>query len=303
MKPLLGKILVVCAVLLAVPTGGWAKPPDMAPPAVFALAKSAVGFSYWWGHGRWQAGTAPGSCSGNCPTCTHTGTVGADCSGFLAKVWQVPAASPVDKDAHPYSTMDFQCKTTHWLPVAKDQAQPADAMVYRKGGCPGTAGHIFLYEKSDPWGWAWAYECKGCAAGCVYNLREVGAEYAVRRRVGLGGASADPSPDAGFTDSSNAAKPDAGRSGKASVDGGDLRPDAGQAIPDRPIADGGAPVPIEEQDGSGQSPSGVQGLQASAADDGCRARPSGTRDWPSGMAWPLLLGAAALCSTRRRKAT
>ena len=62
---------------------------------IFARAKLGVGYSYYWGHGSWRDdGTIPGSCSGSCPSCSHTGQYGADCSGFIAKVWQVPSPSP-----------------------------------------------------------------------------------------------------------------------------------------------------------------------------------------------------------------
>ena len=57
-------------------------------------AATGVGFSYWWGHGVWNPGsTSHGSCSGSCPSCTHSGSYGADCSGFAAKVWQVPSTN------------------------------------------------------------------------------------------------------------------------------------------------------------------------------------------------------------------
>ena len=39
--------------------------------------------------GRWRAdGTDHGSCSGSCPSCSHSGKYGADCSGLIAKAWQ-----------------------------------------------------------------------------------------------------------------------------------------------------------------------------------------------------------------------
>src|SRR5205823_5599292 len=75
--------------------------------AFIARGKLSIGFSYWWGHGAWttDATAAPGSCSGSCPTCTHAGTFGADCSGMVAKAWLVPAANwSLSGDSHPYST-------------------------------------------------------------------------------------------------------------------------------------------------------------------------------------------------------
>ncbi len=150
---------------------------------IFTLARSAVGYSYYWGHGSWGTdGLNHGACAGNCPSCTHSGAYGADCSGFVAKAWQIPGPSPVTTDAHPYSTYDFYNSTTHWSPVPRASIQPADAMTYNASG----AGHILLFESgSDPWGNVWAYEARGCATGIVHDLRVVGTAYIAIRREGL----------------------------------------------------------------------------------------------------------------------
>ncbi|HZS40249.1 MAG TPA: SH3 domain-containing protein [Polyangia bacterium] len=151
--------------------------------SIFALATSAVGYSYYWGHGSWRTdGTQLGTCTGSCPSCSHTGVYGADCSGFVAKVWQVPSASPVDVDAHPYSTANFYSDTTHWKPVPRSSLQPADALVHRTA----TEGHIALYESgSDPFGNVWLYEARGCATGIVHDLRTPDSTYIAIRRDGL----------------------------------------------------------------------------------------------------------------------
>lgn len=95
---------------------------------LFSLARSAVGYSYYWGHGSWGTdGRDHGSCSGSCPSCSHTGRYGADCSGFVAKVWQIPSASPVTTNRHPYSTYKFVNSTTHWSRVARTAVRPGDA--------------------------------------------------------------------------------------------------------------------------------------------------------------------------------
>jgi hypothetical protein len=150
---------------------------------VFALAKLAVGYSYYWGHGSWRAdNTLLGTCNGSCPSCTHTGQYGADCSGFVAKVWQVPTASPIETDAHPYSTYNFYNETTHWKPVPRSSIQPADAFVRRDA----TSGHIALYEMgTDPFGNVWLYEARGCATGVVHDLRTPDSTYITIRRDGF----------------------------------------------------------------------------------------------------------------------
>jgi hypothetical protein len=153
------------------------------PADIFARAKLAVGFSYYWGHGSWRADhTQLGSCSGSCPSCTHTGQYGADCSGFIAKVWQVPSPSALEADQHPYSTYNFYNETHHWKPVPRSSMQPADAVVRRSA----SAGHIALVEEaSDPFGDVWLYEARACGIGIVRNLRAVDSTYIVIRRDGL----------------------------------------------------------------------------------------------------------------------
>jgi uncharacterized protein YraI len=154
--------------------------------AAITRGKSVVGFSYWWGHGRWldsgpTAGNK-GSCSGSCPNCSHSGSYGADCSGFVAKAWEAPASNDdITVDSHPYSTASFNDDTGLWKTVSRDSMQKADALVYRSGG----AGHIMLYRDGDGWGSLYALECKGCAAGCVAGYRTVGSSYHAIRRTGF----------------------------------------------------------------------------------------------------------------------
>ena len=142
--------------------------------AAISRAATAVGFSYWWGHGAWSSGAAKGSCSGNCPSCTHSGSYGADCSGYAAKVWVVPSTnSNTATDSHPYSTVSFSSDTSQWTTISRDVLLKADALVYNTDG----EGHIFIYDSGDGWGSMQAYECKGCAYGCVYNSRTADSSY------------------------------------------------------------------------------------------------------------------------------
>ena len=164
---------------IAVTLPALASPPAATRAEIVARGKGVVKFSYWWGHGRWSTtSTSHGSCSGSCPSCSHSGSYGADCSGFVAKAWQVPSASSVTTDSHPYSTYYFDNYSYHWSTISRGSAKPADSFVYNTGG----AGHIFMYESGDPWGWVTAIECKGCSYGCVRGSRTISSSYKAIRR-------------------------------------------------------------------------------------------------------------------------
>ncbi len=181
--------LTLLAVLIAVLTPGAisAAPEAMTRDAIIELAQSGVDYSYYWGHGNWRSdGTELGSCSGSCPDCTHSGSYGADCSGFVAKVWQVPGPSPVTTNAHPYSTRNFRYSETHWDRIDRADAVRADAFVYRNS--TNTGGHVVLFESGDPWGQLWTYEARGCSPGIVRNLRTLSSSYVAIRRHNLSSA-------------------------------------------------------------------------------------------------------------------
>lgn len=151
-----------------------------------ARAKTGVGFSYWWGGGRWKASGPTsdnrGVCSGGgCPNCTHSGWGGADCSGYVAKLWQVPASNNnLEVNSHPYSTADFIASNSQWRTVGRESLTRGDALVYRANG----AGHVFLYESGDGWGSMWVYEAAGCSRGITHNIRTAGTGYKAIAKVG-----------------------------------------------------------------------------------------------------------------------
>ena len=155
------------------------------PDNAIARAKTVVGFSYFWGGGGWLASGATssnkGSCTGSCPSCSHSGKYGADCSGLIAKAWQF-GAKAIEVNSHPYSTADFVSPVSgKWSNIARGSLRKGDALVYRSGG----AGHIVMYEKGDGWGTPTVIECRACAAGCVYNARSIPTAYKAIRRAGF----------------------------------------------------------------------------------------------------------------------
>ncbi|MBF0443102.1 MAG: hypothetical protein HQK54_14435, partial [Oligoflexales bacterium] len=156
---------------------------DVTPAGAIQIAKAVVGFSYWWGGAAFPkgstAGADRGSCtpksgSDGCPDCVHSGIYGADCSGLIGKVWQLPNAMPMNANKHPYSTSTFQSKTDYWKKVSRDKLKMGDALV--------TDGHIVLFEKGDPWGAMTLYEARGCKYGIVHNTRSLTGTWTALRR-------------------------------------------------------------------------------------------------------------------------
>jgi uncharacterized protein YraI len=165
-------------------TGGGSTAVDQA----MARARAGVGFSYWWGEGRWlmsgPTSSTRGVCSGSCPSCSHSGSYGADCSGYVAKIWGVPGSnSDVSVNSHPYSTYNFRYTDGggQWRQISRSSLQRGDAMVYHSGG----EGHVFLFDSGDPWGSMWTYEARGCSYGIVHNIRTASSSYAAIRRSGF----------------------------------------------------------------------------------------------------------------------
>ena len=165
--------------------GGTTTPGTSVRDAAIARAKGGVGFSYWWGHGAWVpnglTSSNGGTCQGDCPNCSHRGSYGADCSGYVAKVWHVPSTNTsMSTDSHPYGTIHFVGSNSLWSTVSRSNVIKGDALVYNTNG----SGHILIYESGDAWGSVWAYEARGCSYGIVHNLRSVTSEYKGIRRAG-----------------------------------------------------------------------------------------------------------------------
>ena len=154
------------------------------PDNAIARAKLSVGFSYYWGGGAWtEAGVSSstkGSCTGSCPSCTHSGKYGADCSGMVAKAWQF-GSKALSTNSHPYSTVSFNGSSSSWSTVSRSSLKKGDALVYNTSG----SGHVVLYEKGDGWGTPTVYECRGCSYGCVYDARSFSSSYKGIRRAGF----------------------------------------------------------------------------------------------------------------------
>ncbi len=197
-----GRLTLLVALLL--PAMSLAAPPSTTRETLICRAKSGLGFSYWWGNGSWCAnGCSPdyscgkGNCTPNagssgCPKCSHSGSKGADCSGYVARVWDVPSAKPLSTNWHPYSTFNFYWESTHWDHIDKSAAKKGDALTYRKLTSSGkdclysdacsSGGHIVLYESGDPYGYSYVNHAKGCLPDILYENKYIDSKYRARRR-------------------------------------------------------------------------------------------------------------------------
>ena len=155
------------------------------PANTIARAKAAMGFSYYWGGGAWLAEgpttSTKGSCTGSCPSCSHHGAYGADCSGLVAKAWQF-GPKKLSTNSHEYATSSFVSDVAgKWKTVSRTSMKAGDALVYNTNG----HGHIVIYEKGDVWGTPTVYECRGCSYGCVHDSRTFGSTFHAIRRAGF----------------------------------------------------------------------------------------------------------------------
>ncbi|MBN2527253.1 MAG: hypothetical protein JXR76_12735 [Deltaproteobacteria bacterium] len=150
-----------------------------------ALARSrvAMGFSYWWGHGRWNGtstgGATPGNrgaCSGDCPSCTHTanGSVeyGADCIHFVDTIWGAGTDQDPNTDGNGCSINQFRSATGGGCVPGTVVSNMANV---RAGDAVATTSHIFLVAEnySAAGGYVSTYECVGCSQRCRRMTRNL----------------------------------------------------------------------------------------------------------------------------------
>ena len=157
--------LTLVALLCCLPAPAAALCPEITRDDIITHAKSGVGCKYVWG--------------GTCWDPNNKSWKGADCSGYVTKCWQIPAASKyTDCVSHYYTTATFDTGTTHWTHISRNDLLKGDALNYRSGG----SGHIVIYYSGDKWGSAQVYEARGTAYGIIYRTKSVSSSYKARRR-------------------------------------------------------------------------------------------------------------------------
>jgi len=81
------------ALSLALISGNASGQTQISVDEMIDIAASGVGCNYDWGGGCWDPANPP--------------ALGADCSGYVAKVWQIPERSEVTECMHPFTSSDF----------------------------------------------------------------------------------------------------------------------------------------------------------------------------------------------------
>lgn len=155
-----------------------------------ALARSAMGFSYWWSNARWKTSGPTiwptknvGACEGTCGDadgCEHEATprgateYGSDCSGLVSTVWGFPDSDASTNPTHNgYQTSAYATdRRNEWSTVELDDALPGDAII--KYDTQKKTGHVALVAQArTARGQFKTYECEGCASGCRARNRSV----------------------------------------------------------------------------------------------------------------------------------
>ena len=187
------RIGVACGlIVIGLTTVVGAAPPTETVQDIVCRGTSGEGFSYEWGGECWCGNGCdpdlvscnPGTCTPNagstgCPDCTHTGTYGADCSGFVSKAWQVPNPNPVEAcDVDRYVASSFTKDHEYWDVVPMSDLRPADATA--------SSTHVILViGAKDPYGEHEVVEAKGCNYGIVRQSRTFSSSYSGARRINI----------------------------------------------------------------------------------------------------------------------
>ncbi len=178
----LGALLLAGSFALAIPS--------MTRDQIICRAKSGLGYSYWWGGSCWcKSGCGPSNCGkGNCSCscgsccpgcCSHSGSKGADCSGYTYTCWRIAGLSDNNVcGPHGPASGSYTVSGSNWT-VIPDGSR-------KKGDSVAKSGHVMVFDKNASWGKIWVYEAKGCNYGVVHNTRSVSwGSWTVAKRKSL----------------------------------------------------------------------------------------------------------------------
>jgi hypothetical protein len=153
-------------------------PPPVTSLQILDIAKSAIGTRYVHGAESW-ATEAPAR-------------AGVDCSGLIAKAWQLPrAAESWEELGSRPTTETLNVDTSDWFKLPLRERKPGDALVRYEAD----VRHALIYER-DEGDRVWVYEAAlPRVSHRSYRLRQLRTYSVARRRdlddVGLVGRSRD----------------------------------------------------------------------------------------------------------------
>ena len=141
----------------------------MSREQIISRAATGVGSPYWWGRSCWRSWDRSWG--------------GADCSGYVIRVWNVPKTVPTDYNCayHPYGTWHMRYQSNHWTHINRSNTQRGDALVSNDG----SSGHVVLYASGNAWGCPEVYEAQCAGCGIRHHTRCFDSSYVAIQRHNL----------------------------------------------------------------------------------------------------------------------
>ena len=142
---------------------------SMSRDEIISRAATGVGSSYWWGHSCWRSWDRSWG--------------GADCSGYVARVWNIPMEVATDYNCsyHPYGTWHMRYQSTDWTHINRSNTTRGDALVSNDG----SSGHVVIYASGDAWGCPEVYEAQCTNCGIRHHTRCFDSSYVAIQRKNL----------------------------------------------------------------------------------------------------------------------
>lgn len=131
------------------------KIPSLTRSEIVSFGSTGIGSPYVWGGNRWDP--------------ENRTWEGADCSGYIGKIWSIPEkTSPRQKPTGRYTTREFYNDRSLWKEIRLADIKSGDALVMRNGD----SGHIVLFAETTSEGNYLIMEAKGRQYGIVKGKKK-----------------------------------------------------------------------------------------------------------------------------------
>ncbi|MDD9945019.1 MAG: carboxypeptidase regulatory-like domain-containing protein [Myxococcales bacterium] len=241
---------------------------------ILQIGRSALDNGYKWGGSTWSVDPAGHvSCSftmcsgceckkrnanGSCFSYYPIGGLGADCSGFVGKSWEVPGPRSPEMPERVSGTAGFIQSGTHWDTIAATDIRPGDSMAWNNG----SAGHVVLIKEKLTGDNYEYYEASSCKNGIRHHRgRLASSKWTAARRKDIEEVECTPdpcsghgtcSPDTGCTCDTGYAGEACGRCDDGYVGYPTCRAADSMCKPAGSIACGMSPIELSPQDADNQ---------------------------------------------------